>query len=30
MFGLVVDALALIGAWSVARRLYRLRRFFRR
>lgn len=30
MFGLVVDALAVIGAWSIARRLFRLRRFLRR
>lgn len=30
MFGFVVEVLAVVGAWSVARRLYRLRRFFRR
>ncbi|MBA9071670.1 hypothetical protein FHR71_005456 [Methylobacterium sp. RAS18] len=30
MFGLVVDALAIIGAASLARRAFRLRRLFRR
>lgn len=30
MFGLVIDALAIVGAASLARRAYRLRRFLRR